>query len=151
MRRWKKADSNRTGKVRAGGILYRFETLEEIYEQGCWVDCSDCTMSYHYGCLPFDIKKDIARQHKQERDALLAKVESQKAEGDDDAAEVIDIPPVKKERQPDLRLSVKCPICVKLHGGKCTVCGEGLKTLEQTKSEKDRLLRQGARESLKTV
>ncbi|CAH7683733.1 hypothetical protein PPACK8108_LOCUS17424 [Phakopsora pachyrhizi] len=64
---WINADRNQKSKVRAGSLLDHFGSLEEVYAQGCWLECSNCSSSYHFGCLPADMKKDIAAQHKAER------------------------------------------------------------------------------------
>ncbi|MBW0486506.1 hypothetical protein O181_026221 [Austropuccinia psidii MF-1] len=119
---WIRADKIRKPKVRAGSLLDRFRSLEEVYAQGCWVDCSCCTVSYHFGCLPLDMKKSISAQHKKERLEIIA---AQNANNEDSTLNPInkDIPIEKKERQPDLKLSIKCPICVKHYGDRCIECG----------------------------
>lgn len=125
VKNWKKADQQRGGRITTRSLLHKFPTLDDVYDQGCWVDCSDCTMGYHYGCLPFDMRRDIARQHKQEREELLLKEQDKSADqrqgtpGDKVSA-------MKKEQLPDIRLSIKCPMCIKPHGGECTICGNGL-------------------------
>ncbi|KAI8453312.1 hypothetical protein BY996DRAFT_8498964 [Phakopsora pachyrhizi] len=72
---WIKADKNQKSKVRTGSLLDRFLSLEEVYAQGCWLECSDCSSSYHFGCLPADMKKDIAAQHKAERLLIMEQME----------------------------------------------------------------------------
>ncbi|CAH7684366.1 hypothetical protein PPACK8108_LOCUS18508 [Phakopsora pachyrhizi] len=72
---WIKADKNQKSKVRTGNLLDRFLSLEEVYAQGCWLECSDCSSSYHFGCLPADMKKDIAAQHKAERLLIMEQME----------------------------------------------------------------------------
>ncbi|CAH7682276.1 hypothetical protein PPACK8108_LOCUS15104 [Phakopsora pachyrhizi] len=72
---WIKADKNRKSKVRTGSLLDCFLSLEEFYAQGCWLECSDCSSSYHFGCLPADMKKDIAAQHKAERLSIMEQLE----------------------------------------------------------------------------
>ncbi|CAH7684092.1 hypothetical protein PPACK8108_LOCUS18074 [Phakopsora pachyrhizi] len=68
---WIKADKNQKSKVRTRSLIDRFLSLEEVYAQGCWLECSDCSSSYHFGCLPADMKKDIAAQHKAERLSIM--------------------------------------------------------------------------------
>ncbi|KAI8443623.1 hypothetical protein BY996DRAFT_8516742 [Phakopsora pachyrhizi] len=72
---WIKADKNQKSKVRTGSLLDRFLSLEEVYAQGCWLECSNCSSSYHFGCLPADMKKDIAAQHKAERLLIMEQME----------------------------------------------------------------------------
>lgn len=127
MKAWLKAEKSRKGKVRAGSLLDRFPTLDHVYAQGCWLECTNCTASYHFGCLPFQMKTDIIEQHKAERRAKLEDLEKQ---ADDPSANFIvdksDVPPEKKERRPDLKLSIKCPLCIKPNGCCCMECGNAV-------------------------
>lgn len=131
--------------------MHQFPTLDDVYEQGCWIECVDCTTSYHYGCLPADMRKDIARQHKQERAAIIAKVEIERSarlaskvdvdgqQAQDNAADSSDeteIPPDKIEQDPSVKLSIKCPRCIKPQGGLCMICGEGSNSVKQANNSK---------------
>ncbi|KAI9630755.1 hypothetical protein KEM48_013654 [Puccinia striiformis f. sp. tritici PST-130] len=117
---WSKANKNRKGKVRAGTVLDRFDSLDDVHRQGCWLECSVCTSSYHFGCLPVDMKKDITTQHKKERLELIRQKDAQDPSTCDNE---IEIPPDKREQQPYIKLSLKCPACVKPYGCQCMICG----------------------------
>ncbi|KAH9813267.1 hypothetical protein DFH28DRAFT_365337 [Melampsora americana] len=133
VKNWKKADQQRSGKITIRSLLHKFPTLDDVYDQGCWVDCSDCSTGYHYGCLPLDIRRDIARQHKQEREALLLKEQAESADQRQDTPSASTKGPVmKKEQLPEIRLSIKCPMCIKPHGGECMICGNGLDSAQTT-------------------
>lgn len=133
VKNWKKADQHRSRKITTRSLLHKFPTLDDVYDQGCWIDCSDCSMGYHYGCLPFEMRRDIARQHKQEREALLLKEQDEPADQRSDTPSAGDnVSTMKKEQLPHIRLSIKCPMCIKPHGGECMICGNGLETAQTT-------------------
>ncbi|CAH7684457.1 P-loop containing nucleoside triphosphate hydrolase protein, partial [Phakopsora pachyrhizi] len=129
---WIKADKNRKSKVRTGSLLDRFLSLEEVYAQGCWLECSDCSSSYHFGCLPADMKKDIAAQHKAERLSIMEQLEKNSENNPGKIINPSEIPPERKERQPDLKLVTKCPMCFKSNGALCMKCGNNSDLKHQT-------------------
>ncbi|CAH7675783.1 hypothetical protein PPACK8108_LOCUS10837 [Phakopsora pachyrhizi] len=108
---WIKADKNQKSKVRAGSLIDCFLSLEEVYAQGCWLECSNCSSSYHFGCLPSNMKKDIAAQHKAERLLIMEQLEKNHEKNPGKIINPSEIPPERKERQPDLKLVTKCPMC----------------------------------------
>lgn len=124
---WTRTNKNRKGKARAGSLLDRFQTLDDVYRLGCWLECSTCSSSYHFGCLPVDMKKDISTQHSKERQELIKKKAMLDANMSD---EEIKIPVDKREQQPDIKLSLKCPSCVKPFGCQCMICGKHHATSE---------------------
>ncbi|CAH7673707.1 hypothetical protein PPACK8108_LOCUS8593 [Phakopsora pachyrhizi] len=129
---WIKADKNQKSKVRTRSLIDRFLSLEEVYAQGCWLECSDCSSSYHFGCLPADMKKDIAAQHKAER---LLIMEQLKKNCENNPGKIInpsEIHPERKERQPDLKLVTKCLMCFKSNGALCMKCGNNSDLKHQT-------------------
>ncbi|CAH7675096.1 hypothetical protein PPACK8108_LOCUS10068 [Phakopsora pachyrhizi] len=129
---WIKADKNQKSKVRTRSLINGFLSLEEVYAQGCWLECSDCSSSYHFGCLPADMKKDIAAQHKAER---LLIMEQLKKNCENNPGKIInpsEIHPERKERQPDIKLVTKCPMCFKSNGPLCMKCGNNSDLKHQT-------------------
>lgn len=118
---WTRTNKNRRGKARAGSLLDRFQTIDDVYRLGCWLECSTCSSSYHFGCLPVDMKKDISTQHSKERLELIKRKEILDANTSD---EEIKIPVDKREQQPNIKLSLKCPSCVKPFGCQCMICGK---------------------------
>ncbi|EFP79575.2 uncharacterized protein PGTG_05896 [Puccinia graminis f. sp. tritici CRL 75-36-700-3] len=129
---WTRTNKNRRGKARAGSLLDRYQSLEDVYRQGCWLECSTCTSSYHFGCLPVDMKKDITSQHRKERLELIRQRDAQDPNMDDKS---IEIPPDKREQQPEIKLSLKCPACVKPYGCQCMICGKHNSTTEVVQDE----------------
>ncbi|CAH7672750.1 hypothetical protein PPACK8108_LOCUS7584 [Phakopsora pachyrhizi] len=88
---------NQKSKVRAGSLLDHFRSLEEVYAQGCWLECSDCSSSYHFGCLPADMKKDIAAQHKAERLLIMEQLGKDSKNKPGRIIDPSEIPPERKE------------------------------------------------------
>ncbi|CAH7686650.1 hypothetical protein PPACK8108_LOCUS21330 [Phakopsora pachyrhizi] len=129
---WIKADKNQKCKVRTGSLINRFLSLEEVYAQGCWLECSDCSSSYHFGCLPADMKKDIAAQHKAERLSIMEQLEKNCENNPGKIINPSEIHPERKERQPDLKLVTKCPMCFKSNGALCMKCGNNSDLKHQT-------------------
>ncbi|OAV98768.1 hypothetical protein PTTG_01703 [Puccinia triticina 1-1 BBBD Race 1] len=129
---WIRANKNRKGKPRAGSLLDRFQTLDDVYRQGCWLECSGCTSAYHFGCLPADMKKDITTQHRKERLELIRQRDARDPKTDE---KEVEIPPDKREQQPDIKLSLKCPACIKPYGSQCMICGQNHSTGDVTQDE----------------
>jgi hypothetical protein len=67
------------------------------------------------------MKKDITSQHRKERLELIRQQDAQDSNMDD---KPIEIPPDKREQQPEIKLSLKCPACVKPYGCQCMICGK---------------------------
>ncbi|CAH7684927.1 hypothetical protein PPACK8108_LOCUS19370 [Phakopsora pachyrhizi] len=129
---WIKADKNQKSKVRTGSLIDCFLSLEEIYAQGCWLECSNCSSSYHFGCLPADMKKDIAAQHKAERLSIMEQLEKNCENNPGKIINPSEFPPERKERQPDLKLVTKCLMCFKSNGVLCMKCGNNSDLKHQT-------------------
>ncbi|CAH7687289.1 hypothetical protein PPACK8108_LOCUS22052 [Phakopsora pachyrhizi] len=129
---WIKADKNQKSKVRTGSLIDCFLSLEEVYAQGCWLECSNCSSSYHFGCLPADMKKDIAAQHKAERLSIMEQLEKNCENNPGKIFNPSEIPPERKECQPDLKLVTKCPMCFKSNGVLCMKCGNNSDLKHQT-------------------
>ncbi|CAH7673552.1 hypothetical protein PPACK8108_LOCUS8426 [Phakopsora pachyrhizi] len=129
---WIKADKNQKSKVRTGSLLDCFLSLEEFYAQGCWLECSNFSSSYHFGCLPADMKKDIAAQHKAERLSIMEQLEKNCENNPGKIINPSEIPPERKERQPDLKHVTKCPMCFKSNGALCMKCGNNSDLKHQT-------------------
>ncbi|CAH7690092.1 hypothetical protein PPACK8108_LOCUS25332 [Phakopsora pachyrhizi] len=129
---WIKANKNQKSKVRTGSLINCFLSLEEVYAQGCWLECSNCSSSYHFGCLPADMKKDIAAQHKAERLLIMEQLEKNHEKTPGKIINPSEIPPERKERQPDLQLVTKCTMCFKFNGALCMKCGNNSDLKHQT-------------------
>ncbi|CAH7666325.1 hypothetical protein PPACK8108_LOCUS676 [Phakopsora pachyrhizi] len=129
---WIKVDKNQKSKVSTGSLINRFLSLEEVYAQGCWLECSNCSSSYHFGCLPADMKKDIAAQHKAERLLIMKQLEENCENNPGKIINPSEIPPERKERQPDLKLVTKRQMYFKSNGTLCMKCGNNSDLKHQT-------------------
>lgn len=116
------------GRMRANNPLQRFQSVEEVYDLGCWIECEQCTECHHFGCLMGDLRTEIRRELKQRRDEALARVAKLKEEGKVEEAEAVEVPEDKMERDPALKLLHRCNYCWRPGQPKCMVCKKGPKT-----------------------